>query len=64
MVWEHAKSCLTFCDPVDHSLPGSSVEFSKQEYWRGLPFPTPGDFPNLGTESISLASTALAGSFF
>ena len=27
-----------------------SMEFSKQEYWSGLPFPSPGDFPNPGIE--------------
>ena len=27
-----------------------SVEFSRQEYWSGLPFPSPGDLPNPGTE--------------
>jgi len=26
------------------------MEFSRQEYWSGLPFPSPGDFPNLGIE--------------
>ena len=26
------------------------MEFSKQEYWSGLPFPSPGDLPNPGTE--------------
>ena len=25
--------------------------FSRQEYWSGLPFPPPGDLPNLGIES-------------
>ena len=29
-----------------------SMEFSRQEYLSGLPFPTPGDLPRLGTESI------------
>ena len=38
--------------------------FSRQEYWSGFPFPSPGDFPHLGTEPLSLASPALAGSFF
>ena len=38
-----------------------SVEFSRQEYWSGLPFPTPGDLPNPGIEPTS---PALAGSFF
>ena len=34
------------------SLPGSSVhEISRQEYWSGLPFPSPGDLPNPGIES-------------
>ena len=27
-----------------------SMEFSRQEYWSGLPFPSPGDLPNTGTE--------------
>ena len=27
-----------------------SMEFSRQEYWSGLPFPSPGDLPNPGTE--------------
>ena len=27
-----------------------SIEFSRQEYWSGLPFPSPGDLPNPGIE--------------
>ena len=27
-----------------------SMEFSRQEYWNGLPFPSPGDLPNPGIE--------------
>ena len=27
-----------------------STEFSRQEYWSGLPFPSPGDLPDPGTE--------------
>ena len=39
-----AQSCLTLWDPIDYSLPVSSVpEFSRQEYWSGLPFPKPVD---------------------
>ena len=38
-----------------------SVEFSRQEYWSGLPFPTPGDLLNTGIEPVS---PALAGGFF
>ena len=33
-----------------------SMEFSRQEYWSGLPFPSPGDLPDLG---IELGSPAL-----
>ena len=55
-----AQSCLTLCDPMDSvSLLGSSVEFSRQEYWSGLPFPTPGDLPDLGIKLLSSASPAL-----
>ena len=38
-------------------------EFSMQEHWNGVPFPTPGDFPDRGIEPASLASPALAGGF-
>ena len=41
-----------------------SMEFSKQEYWSGLQFPTPKDFLNLGTEPMTLVSLALVGGFF
>ena len=41
-----------------------SLEFSRQEYWSGLPFPPAGDLPDQGTEPKSLASPALAGRFF
>ena len=37
-----------------------SMEFSRQEYWTGLPFPTPGDLPDPGIKPVSLASPALA----
>ena len=33
-----------------------SVEFSRQEYWSELPFPTPRDLPDSGIEFTSLAS--------
>ena len=35
-----------------------SIGFSRQEYWSGLPFPSPGDLPE------ALTSPALAGGFF
>ena len=41
-----------------------SMGFSRQEHWSGLPCPPPGDLPDPGTEHVSLASPALAGSFF
>ena len=41
-----------------------SMEFSRQKYWSGLPFPLPGDLPNLGIKPMPLASPALAGGFF
>ena len=34
---------------VAHQAP-LSMEFSRQEYWRGLPFPSPGDLPDPGIE--------------
>ena len=40
------------------SPPGSSVGFSKQEYWSGLPFPSPGDLPNPGMKPRSPALQA------
>ena len=40
------------------------MEFSRQEYWSGLPFSTPRDIPDPGIKPISLASPALPGRFF
>ena len=37
------------------------MEFSRQKYWSGLPFPSPGDLPDPGIES---ESPALSGRFF
>ena len=51
------KSCPT----LFRTLPGSSsLEFSRQECWSGLPFPTPGDLPDPEIEPVSRN----AGSFF
>ena len=54
---------LCLCDPMDCSPPGSSVRgiFPSQEYWSGLPFPTPGDLPDSG---IKLECPAFVGGFF
>ena len=60
-----APSCPTLCDLMDCSPPGSSVvEFSRQEYWSGLPFPSPGDLPHPGIKPMSPVSPGLAGGFF
>ena len=41
---------------ITHQAP-LSMEFSWQEYWSGLPFPTPGDLPNPGIKCVSPALT-------
>ena len=52
------QSCLTLCQrPL-------SMGFSRQEYWSGVPCPSPGDLPDPGIESASLTSPVLAGRFF
>ena len=38
--------------------------FPRQEYWIGLPFPSPGDLPDWGTEPMSSVAPALVGEFF
>ena len=56
------QSCLTLCYPMDCNLPGSSVHgILRQEYWSGLPVPSPVDLSDPGIES---RSPALAGRFF
>ena len=50
---EGAQSCPTLCNPMDCRLPYQaplSMGFSRQEYWSGLPFSSPGDLPNPGIE--------------
>ena len=37
---------------VTHQAP-PSVEFSRQDYWSGLPFPSPGELPDPGIEPRS-----------
>ena len=41
-----------------------SMGFSRQEYWTGLLFTSPGDLPNPGVEPVSLTSPALSTGFF
>jgi len=42
---------------IDHQAP-LSMEFSRQEYWSGLPFPSPGDLPDPGIRHGSPAFQA------
>ena len=46
-------SCPTLCDPMVESM-----EFSRPEYWSGLPFPSPRDLPNPGIKRRSPALQA------
>ena len=51
-----AQSCPSLCDPTDCSPPGSSIhEFSVQEYWSEVTFPSPRDLPDPGIKPGSLA---------
>ena len=57
---------MPLCDPVNciaFQAP-LSMEFSRQEYWSGLPCLPPGDLPDSGIKSLSSMSSALAGGFF
>ena len=58
-----AQPCLTLCDFMDQRSRQASLstEFSRPEYWSGLPL---GDLPNVGMEPASLEPLALAGRFF
>ena len=53
---ESLQSCLTLCDPIDGSPPGSpSLGFFRQDHWSGLPFPSQGELVNFpGRISICL----------
>ena len=53
------QSCLTLCDPWTEARQAPlSMGFSRQEYWSGLPFPSPGDLPHSGMECGSPALQA------
>ena len=61
---ELLQSCLTLCDAMDCSPPGSlSMGFSRQEYCNGLPCSPPGDLPNPGMEPTSLNITCTGSGF-
>ena len=57
-----SKSCLTLATPltIAHQVP-LPMGFPRQEYWSGLPFPSPGDIPD---PEIEPKSPALACKFF
>ena len=59
------QSCPTLCDPWTVACQASlSMGFFRQEYWSGLPCPTPGDLPDPGIEPVSLMFPRLAVKFF
>ena len=61
----YAQSCLTLSDPMECSPTVSFVcEISQARILCGLPFPTPGNLPDLGIKPTCPVSPALAGGFF
>ena len=60
-----AHLCPTLCAPwtIIHQAP-LSMEFSREEYWNGSPFPTPRALPCPGIKPEYLVSPALTGRFF
>ena len=69
-VWKGVFTCmclvtklsLSLCDPTDCThWARLSMGFSRQEYWSGFPFPSPGDLPDPGIKPAYLESSALAG---
>ena len=50
-----------FCGPMNCGQAPLSMGFSRQEYWSGLPFPSPENLPHPGVKPESLA---LAGGYF
>ena len=65
----HALSHFSHVQPfatlltAAHKVP-LTLEFSRQEYWIRFPCLSPGDFPDLGIEPVSLMSPVLGGKFF
>ena len=56
------QSCPILLQPHGWGPSGSSIMgFSRKEYWSGLPFPSPGDFPDSGIEPRSPAPAWQAG---
>ena len=62
ITWWCTRSCPALCDHMDYSPLDSFVHGILQAWileWVGLPFPSPGDFPDPGIEHLSPASSAL-----
>ena len=73
LLWRIACTCVLSCFSrvqlfaTPWTVAGQappSMGFSRQEYWSGLQFPSPGDLPDPGIEPASATSPALAGRFF
>ena len=69
----HVNAAAVLCSVVSDSFRPRELQpaqaplstgFPRQEYWSGLPFPTPEDLPGPGMKSMSLISPALASEFF
>ena len=60
LLFSHSVVSNSFGTPWTVAYQGPLSTFSRQEYWSGFPFPSPGDLPDLG---IELTSPALAGFF-
>jgi len=60
-----SQSYPALFDPMDCTRQAPlSMGFSRQEYWSGLPFPSPGHLPDPGVKTASPVSPALASGFF
>ena len=60
--FSHAQLCAVLWTAACHTP--LSKEFSRKEYWSGLPWSPPGDLPDPGIEPASLTSPALAVQLF
>ena len=56
--------CLTLAPRTGAQQAHLYIGFSRQEYWSGLTFPTPGVFPTQGIKPSPLTSPSVAGEFF
>ena len=56
--------CSVVSDPLEPCQAPLSMEFSRQQWWSGLPFPPPGDLLDSGIKPTSLVSPAPVGRIF